>query len=338
MRRVAMAMYFVGGAACLSGVWITQSSDQSRLVQGVVSALVIGIGILVAMVQPPRRWFLEISVVWSVALLSVLIGFSDPLGMAPFFYLWPVVYAAYFCSTRLVVLSYATMVTTLIPALVLNDAVELKLDTFVGTTATVGLMAALVAGMTKQEKRLRGELAKAAETDPLTGLLNRRSFDPRFESRLIEARAQRRPLSLVMLDLDHFKLLNDEYGHMVGDDALRRVAEILVEVSRDQDLVSRFGGEEFAVALPGADLAAASRYAERVADAMTEPLASGATISVSAGISTFVGTESADLLLQRADQALYAAKAGGRCRSATWDDGITVAPRFGGTPSPDRAA
>jgi diguanylate cyclase (GGDEF)-like protein len=329
MRRVSIAMFVVGGVVCLSGVWITQVNRSGQVAQGSLAVvfLVTGLG-LIAFREAPR-WLYEAMAIWGVTLISVLIAVGQPFGMAPFFYLWPVVYMAYFSTVRKLQLTYAWMVVTFAVGLALNTMHDMKLDTFTGTAATVGIMAALVATMTRQEARLRDELAQAAETDPLTGLLNRRSFNPRFAGLLTEAVASGRALSVVMIDIDHFKRLNDEYGHLVGDEALQEIARILVAQSRDHDLVSRFGGEEFAVALPGADAAAATAYAERVAAALTAPLAAGMTLSVSAGISSLTDREPADLLLSRADEALYAAKEGGRCRLASWGDGIVVGPRFG---------
>lgn len=324
-------MFIGGGLVCLSGVWMTQETPESRLAQGLIAALFLVTGLGLLGVRPPRRWVFEASVVWSVVLLGALIALSDPLGMAPFFYLWPLVYAAYFSSTRVVASTYGVMVVSLGMGLVVNDAIALKLDTFTGTVATVGAMALLVHTMTRQERRLRDELALAADTDPLTGLLNRRSFDPRLRLLVDQARARHRPLTLVMFDIDHFKTLNDEHGHLVGDDALQKLAAVLVDQSRDGDLVSRLGGEEFAVALPGAHLNAARRYTERVS-AELESLSTTVdyTLAVSAGICALGdGVANAAAMLSVADETLYAAKKAGRCRLAWWDDGIEVGEPFG---------
>ena len=136
-----------------------------------------------------------------------------------------------------------------------------------------------------------------------------------------------RPASVLILDIDHFKRVNDTYGHQTGDRVLQDVATALREVSRAGDLVARLGGEEFAAALPGARATDALRYAGRVADrlaALQKP-----TVSTSVGICVpGPRARTCDDLLRHADNALYAAKAAGRDRAAVWDGGVTTQEPF----------
>lgn len=322
MRRVAVAMLLVGGVTCLSGVWITQQTQGGARAQGILAAVLLASGLGLLAVRRPTRLLLEGSVLWSTGLLSALIATVDTLGMAPFFYLWPVVFAAYFSSTRVAVACYVWMAVGLAAALVTNEAIDLKVDVFVGTVSSVGLMAALVHSLTRRERLLRAELAAAAETDPLTGLLNRRSLDELIVIRLADAAARQRPVAVAMFDIDHFKRLNDAHGHLAGDRALVRVGAVLRSHSRDDDLTARFGGEEFVVVLPGADVDAARRFACRVAAALATASRTGddLPISVSVGVTGLVDRgDGPDLLLRRADEALYAAKAAGRGRLAVWN-------------------
>ncbi len=170
----------------------------------------------------------------------------------------------------------------------------------------------------RQEKDL---LAKLARTDALTGLHNRAQLDASLEIELSRARRTRNPLSLLMIDLDHFKHINDSYGHAIGDRVLRAVAESLGQITRCSDLACRYGGEEFAVILPDTSSANAYAVAEKIRlSLMALNLREGqATIPVTASIG-ISGTRPGGLtqaaeLLREADQALYLSKQRGRNRT-----------------------
>jgi diguanylate cyclase (GGDEF)-like protein len=155
-----------------------------------------------------------------------------------------------------------------------------------------------------------------ARTDALTGLLNRRGFDSRMEFALALARRSGRPLSVVSLDVDHFKGVNDRFGHEAGDEVLRRLAQTLQQRLRASDVIARLGGEEFAVVLPDTAAEDAFAIAQSIVDGMAaqeDPLVG--RITVSAGIASLRDApDSALELLRRSDAALYAAKGQGRNR------------------------
>jgi diguanylate cyclase (GGDEF)-like protein len=192
---------------------------------------------------------------------------------------------------------------------------------------------ARAAALEQQLERVRTEAARLAqqhrqavtlaETDPLTGLANRRAWDAELAARVEAVRAGARTLCVALMDLDHFKQLNDAAGHAAGDAALRAAAERLRSGARSGDLVARLGGDEFGLALSDLDQATARRVVERLRERMAgagaEP-ADGAGPRVSAG-AVFVpaGTvaEAAELL-DTADRALRRAKGAGRDRSA-WE-------------------
>jgi diguanylate cyclase (GGDEF)-like protein len=170
-----------------------------------------------------------------------------------------------------------------------------------------------------QHARDFGQLKETAETDALTGLRNRRAFDAAVALEASRYDRYARPLSLLLLDLDHFKAVNDTYGHEGGDAVLRKVADIVRNCVRDVDTAARFGGEELAVLLPETLLASAREVAERIRLTIAStPVPWGDTsirVTVSIGMSTVPETVDAVAgLLTNADEALYTAKRGGRNR------------------------
>lgn len=163
------------------------------------------------------------------------------------------------------------------------------------------------------------QLVWLANTDPLTGLKNRRAFMETAEAQILQCRRYPHPLAALLIDIDHFKSINDRYGHHVGDQAIRRVTDTITNTLRDSDIVGRFGGEEFAALMPHTDLAAALVAAERLRQAvagMKIGLLEGGPLSmtISIGLAMHEAGVSLDTLLMRADMALYRAKSSSRNR------------------------
>jgi diguanylate cyclase (GGDEF)-like protein len=169
---------------------------------------------------------------------------------------------------------------------------------------------------------LQNELEQQSNTDSLTGLLNRRALQRAASRQIAEAHRRNAPLTLLLLDLDHFKSINDLHGHAGGDQALCLTARCLIGNLRDADLIARIGGEEFAALLPETDEPQATLAAERIRFSLeslgAELVENGVTLSASFGITRLQPHDtSLEQLLSRADQALYQAKRSGRNRVAT---------------------
>ena len=146
-----------------------------------------------------------------------------------------------------------------------------------------GAMAALAFNSARQRERLRAQ----ARTDSLTGMLNRRAYYERIAEELARGERTGAPVSVVMLDIDHFKPVNDEYGHAEGDRALQAIAAKLRTTVRTDETAARYGGEEFALIAAGADSAEAVELAERARAAIAEVDVHGSALSASAGVATW---------------------------------------------------
>jgi diguanylate cyclase (GGDEF)-like protein/PAS domain S-box-containing protein len=173
------------------------------------------------------------------------------------------------------------------------------------------------------QKKAQLELEQLATHDGLTGIVNRRGFDEKIQAEWSRESRNQLPLSLIMVDVDHFKRFNDTYGHQMGDDCLKQLAAVLSEsILRPTDLVARYGGEEFAVIMPSIDEQGAGAVAQRIAEKLAVRAIphSGnegvGRVTVSMGIATMTPTQSKspDDLILLADRALYQAKKDGRNR------------------------
>lgn len=168
------------------------------------------------------------------------------------------------------------------------------------------------------------EAIRASARDPLTGVNNRSSFRNVLDREVELSHRHGAPLSLIMLDVDRFKSINDEHGHMVGDRALQAIAGCLLSCIRDSDILFRYGGEEFCIALSNTNIVGARKLAERVRRALEILVvrASGARLHVTAsfGVAALEEHDDVEHLVEKADHSLYRAKALGRNRIATFEE------------------
>jgi len=169
-------------------------------------------------------------------------------------------------------------------------------------------------------QRKNKEMEFLATHDPLTNCLNRRALFDKFNADLSGARRYRYDLSCIMLDIDHFKSVNDNYGHAAGDDVLKGIAKTLKSIKRDTDTIGRYGGEEFCVILPHTDINGARETAERFRMAIQSVDFSGIKVTSSFGVSSIsFGASNTSEIIDQADRALYTAKEEGRNRVISWE-------------------
>lgn len=184
-------------------------------------------------------------------------------------------------------------------------------NTLGATLATTVILSYYEHGRSSAERAME----KAANTDFLTGLANRRHFQTVFELEAAQARRHRRPLTLLLVDLDHFKSINDTHGHETGDIVLRQAAQRMVEGTRRQDVVGRIGGEEFALLLPGISEEQAMPLAETLRRALADRPMRSIRVTASIGLAQMEPGDDWTSLFARADGRLYAAKSDGRNRT-----------------------
>ncbi|MSP92344.1 MAG: GGDEF domain-containing protein [Myxococcales bacterium] len=237
------------------------------------------------------------------------------------YYFWCVVYAACFLRVPHVVVHLLSVAVGVGASLYLGDVGDERSVRWGMHVAALALVGAVVYRLRAEVDLLVGRLHGQATTDSLTGVGNRRSFDRALGDEIDVARTRRSPLALVIGDLDRFKVINDQHGHVVGDAVLRRVAGVLHERVCAAGAVFRVGGEEFAILLPGADEAAARTVAETVRGAVEASVANAEHVKVTVSFGVTVLPASAgstdDVALAMyaaADQALYDAKHAGRNR------------------------
>ena len=183
----------------------------------------------------------------------------------------------------------------------------------------------LTGGLVILARQKQLELENKAERDSLTGLLNRYSMQDRLNAELNRCYRNNQPMALMIFDIDHFKSVNDNFGHHIGDQVIRQVAAISQDTFRDYDLAFRIGGEEFLVCMPGVNQQQAARKAELLREQIeAQQIVPGAKITISIGYAIAQLNQDLDTLVKKADDALYHAKKNGRNRSVAWCSGDFV--------------
>ena len=256
----------------------------------------------------------------------VLQSADGPSLASEMLYSWLAIYAAYFFTARQAAAQLAMMSAAYLAVLLASVPEGDVLGSWLTLVAVLFPAAALVRGVRVGVSQLVQSLLEAARTDTLTGLKNRMALEQEIEVEVERALRAGGVLSLVIGDLDHFKVVNDQLGHRAGDDALMRIGRILATRRRSGDSVARTGGEEFTLLLPGASEHESYLVAERLRVAVERDFAEHAVpITFSFGVATYPEHgRSGDAVLESADQALYAAKALGRNRSVIFNREIST--------------
>jgi len=227
----------------------------------------------------------------------------EPLLTLPLFWL------ALYHPGRQLAAGFALVLGIVLISLPLKDASARDWPELIFWPVAAGALGGAVHGFVARVRAQRHELEQLARTDPLTGCGNRRAWHEELDHHLALAARLGYPVTVAMLDLDHFKEWNDEHGHQEGDRLLADLVAAWEEVLREVDVLARLGGDEFGVLLPGAEPVEAEQAIERIRAVVPPPL------SCSAGLSRWNGREPLPDFMARADQALYQAKRGGRDRT-----------------------
>jgi diguanylate cyclase (GGDEF)-like protein len=313
MRRVALAFFAAGALAAVAGTLVPDPdpSDHGPLL-ALAAACSIAAGVLAAWRRPPEL-VLTCLPTLGLLLVGVAVAVARPLASTPTYYLLPILASAYFGSHRRLAVDLGVFAASLTVALAVWAEPGVRLAVFLGT-AIPGVFAAVVVASLKHRLDAHvDDLRRLAATDPLTGALNHGAFGAALE----RACADDERLTLLLFDIDHFKVVNDSFGHQEGDRMLKLVSDVLDAHKRRDDVLGRVGGEEFALLLRGADAAAAQLVAERARGALRAATAlTPASMTLSVGIAErSEEIASSHQLLETADRALYLAKDRGRDRA-----------------------
>jgi diguanylate cyclase (GGDEF)-like protein len=248
-------------------------------------------------------------------LIGVAIATTDGHGDGAALYAWPVLWQSYFWGRRgtVMIVAFVGIVQALV--LISLPAGIGYGDRWLDVVVSMTVVGGVVDFLSNRNERLLERLASEARVDGLTGLLNRRGFGEAAKAELARARRSGATTGIVSFDIDHFKAINDEFGHDAGDRVLARLGQVFREQARQGDLVGRMGGEEFVALLVDSDIPSTVEFAERMRAAFAVEAPGLPTATLSAGVTATTSPVELQPHLQLADAALYEAKRDGRNRT-----------------------
>jgi diguanylate cyclase (GGDEF)-like protein len=313
-RRVCLAFLIAGGLAAFAGTLVPDPDprDHEELVMLGLACLALA-GVLARWRTPPEAVLAALPAV-GILMVSAAVAVAEPLAATPTYYLLPLLAAAYYGTPARLAVDLCVFAASFVLVLALWVEPGVRVAIFLGTAIPGVFVAGMMAALRQRLDAHVAGLRRLAATDALTGTLNHGAFRAELDAALEEARVAGTPLALLMIDIDHFKSVNDSYGHLEGDRMLRLVSGLLVAHKRRDDALGRIGGEEFALLLRGADASAAQLVAARSRSALrAATIMTPASLTLSVGIAErSARVASSHALLAAADRALYLAKDRGR--------------------------
>jgi diguanylate cyclase (GGDEF)-like protein len=313
-RRASIAFLIAGGLAAVAGTLVPDPdvSDHGQLLALALACFTTA-GVLVRWRTPPEAVLASLPAL-GVLMVSAAVAVSEPLAATPAYYLLPLLASAYFGTVRRLAFDLVLFAASFVLVLALWVEPEVRVAIFLGTAIPGVCVAVMMASVRRRLDAHVAGLQRLAATDALTGTLNHGAFRAELDRALERSRAGGEPLSLLLIDIDHFKAVNDSFGHLEGDRMLRLVSALLVAHKRRDDALGRVGGEEFALLLRGADADAAQLVAARIRSTLrAETIRMPVSLTLSVGIAERSDrVASSHALLEAADRALYLAKDRGR--------------------------
>jgi diguanylate cyclase (GGDEF)-like protein len=306
-----------GGAIGGLTVALPPAAERSELVVSATAMLAVVLGACLLLIRRPVS---NVLLGAFVALGTVLItlatyeaGGGSGTADNQMLYVWICLYAFYFFSLPHALAQLAGVGVAYAGLLAATPATDEAFSRWIVTMAILTVAGLLVARLRGAVENLVDELTERAHVDSLTGTLNRRGLEERAALELARGRRDGTPVSMLAIDIDRFKFLNDGYGHGTGDDVLRFVADEISRVTRSVDAVARLGGDEFAVILPGAGVDEAAVIAKRLRDAVVGGTAGGIPpVTLSIGVASAPASDATlDGVRHAADLAMYEAKRAG---------------------------
>lgn len=320
MARMFAYLYGLGGALVLVTLAMAHSPDRSDAPLLVVAALAIGIAVgFVWSFDRTPMWVFRLAPGAGAVLIGVLAYSAGPTGAAAylFFLLWVSLSASYFFGLLEALANAVFASAVVVVSLLSRGDIDHPGQLIVMVAGTMLVNGFVMVGLRYQVQELMLRLDHAARTDFLTRLANRREFNERLVAEIARTDRTGRPLSVLVLDLDSFKLINDRYGHDAGDEVLETFASLVSSAIRKVDLAARIGGEEFGVLAPETTGEEGAALGERLRRIVEEAFQDRYSVTTSCGVAEYRGTGTdPEQLLRDADRALYAAKADGRNRVA----------------------